>query len=311
MRVLLQISCQIQRTSFGLRHVKSGPCQVQRYCNFADSAWNIQLNVSAFPFEIFRQFDPRCTVHLLPKTAHINRVAQCQLCTWDTYVFGCLGYLGFSMQLIVSPLILVVCRKFDARCTPHSLQNSAPISRFLQCQLCDLPNTELMLFWRFWRKYSIERIIVSIGDMSTIRVALYPTFAGKYSAPAPVFITWTPVEDKSNVIPVLHIQDSIFYWTYLRCHWWYLENSLLTTQHNCSQMQRTPACLRYVSSGPCQIHYNCGFTHLGLNIQLHVSPLLLVVCRQFDARYTPHSLPNTAHINRFAQCQLCVLSNTR
>ena len=34
-----------------------------------------------------------------------------------------------------------------------------------------------------------------------------------------------------------------------------------------------------------------------LNIKQNVSPLRLEICRQFDARYTPHCLPNTAHIS--------------
>ena len=34
-------------------------------------------------------------------------------------------------------------------------------------------------------------------------------------------------------------------------------------------------------------------------IQLHVSPLLLLICRQFDVSYTSHLLPNIVHTSHF------------
>jgi hypothetical protein len=58
-------------------------------------------------------------------------------------------------------------------------------------------------------------------------------------------------------------------------------------------MQSTAARFPQVNSVSCQIQRNCNFAYLCLSIQLNVSLLLLVVCRQFDARYSKHFLPNT------------------
>jgi hypothetical protein len=80
--------------------------------------------------------------------------------------------------------------------------------------------------------------------------------------------------------------------------------------HTCCPIQRTCSCSHYVNAGPCQIPCNCSFAYSDLSIQLNVSPLLLVICPQFDARCTPHLLLNTAHIVRFAVCQLWDLSYT-
>jgi hypothetical protein len=52
--------------------------------------------------------------------------------------------------------------------------------------------------------------------------------------------------------------------------------------------------LRSVKSGPSQIQYNYSSSYAGCNIQLNVSPMLLVVYRQLNARHTPHLQPNSA-----------------
>jgi hypothetical protein len=51
---------------------------------------------------------------------------------------------------------------------------------------------------------------VSIEDMSTIRHALYSTFAANYSGHQPDFDMSTLVPAKSFVIAVMHIQAAIF-----------------------------------------------------------------------------------------------------
>jgi hypothetical protein len=48
----------------------------------------------------------------------------------------------------------------------------------------------------------------------------------------------------------------------------------------------------------------CSFADSVFFILLNVSPLVLVICRQFDVRYTRHMLPNTAPISRLVLCQL-------
>ena len=159
-------------------------------------------------------------------------------------------------------------------------------------------------------QYSIDSISAAIGDISTNLYAIYSTFAAKYSAPTPLYIMSTRVEVKSNVILLLHIQACIFDWTYLRFHWRYVDNSMRVSRHICCQIQCTPTGLRNVNTVSCQILCNCRFAYLGFSIQFNVFPLLLVVCRDFDSCYTPHSPPFTAPLGLFAQSQLCVLSNT-
>jgi hypothetical protein len=44
-------------------------------------------------------------------------------------------------------------------------------------------------------------------------------------------------------------------------------------------------------------------------MQLNLSPSMLVTCRQLNARYTPHLLPNIARVLFFTLCQPWSLSN--
>ena len=55
-----------------------------------------------------------------------------------------------------------------------------------------------------------------------------------------------------------------------------------------------------IDSGLCYMQCNCCFADSDSNIQLHVSPLLLLICRQFDVPGTPHFLPNTSFTIQFA-----------
>jgi hypothetical protein len=87
------------------------------------------------------------------------------------------AYSAFNIQLNASQLLLVVCRQLGARYTAHSLQNIAPFSQFVLCQLCALRNPAQLQLCRFYNKYSIDRISVPIGDMSSIRSALCVKFA--------------------------------------------------------------------------------------------------------------------------------------
>jgi hypothetical protein len=76
----------------------------------------------------------------------------------------------------------------------------------------------------------------------------------------------------------------------------YTPRLLLNTAHS----------IRFVLRHPWSITYQwlCSFANSVLYIQLNVSPLVLVICRQFDVRYTRDMLPNTAPIGRLALCQL-------
>jgi hypothetical protein len=79
MRVILQIWCQIQRTSSCLRYVNCGPGHIQCIYSSAYSDYNVHLNVSALLLEISRQFNSRYTANLVPNTSHIIRFTQCGL----------------------------------------------------------------------------------------------------------------------------------------------------------------------------------------------------------------------------------------
>jgi hypothetical protein len=79
MRVILQILCQIQSPSSGLRYVDCGPGHIQCIYSSAYSDFYVHLNESALLLEISRQFNARYTANLVPNTAHILRVTLCVL----------------------------------------------------------------------------------------------------------------------------------------------------------------------------------------------------------------------------------------
>jgi hypothetical protein len=79
MRVILQTSNQIQRTSSCFRHVNCGPGHKKSICSFAYSDFNIHLNVSALLLEIPRQSNARYAANFEPNTAHILQFALCKL----------------------------------------------------------------------------------------------------------------------------------------------------------------------------------------------------------------------------------------
>jgi hypothetical protein len=109
---------------------------------------------------------------------------------------------------------------------------------------------------------------------------------------------------KSNKMAFLAIQSSIFNWSYLRCYCWRIDKSMRVTLHTCCETQGTAAVLCYVKSGPGKIQYIYKSCYSVCNIQLTVSPSILLICRQWNARYTPHMLPSTGHKIRFGLCQL-------
>ena len=125
----------------------------------------------------------------------------------------------------------------------------------------------------------------------------------------PVCHTSTLGGDKSSAFAVLHIRASIFNCTYLRNYWWYDDDSVRVITHICCQIQRSSCSLRYFStdSGQNQCNYCSG--NSSLTILFKASPLLLVMCRQFDARYIPHMLPSTEHDIQFALCHVWSRSN--
>lgn len=111
----------------------------------------------------------------------------------------------------------------------------------------------------------------------------------------------------SSVIAVLHIRSQIFESTFLLFYSTHAENSMHLILHSCCQIQPTSGALSYVISGLRQIQRSFSFAYSGWNILINVSPLLLQICRQRKACYTPKLLPNTAHISRFGLCRFWTL----
>jgi hypothetical protein len=140
--------------------------------------------------------------------------------------------------------------------------------------------------------------------MPTFRCALHCKLGAKYKAQQPVYAVWTVFPDIYNVVTPPHIQASVCNWTYLRCYWRYLDNSMRDILQTGSQIQRTSPSLRNVNCGPVHIQCNYSSAYLGFNILLNVSALLLEISRQFSERYTAILVPNTAHVPRFTLCQL-------
>jgi hypothetical protein len=115
---------------------------------------------------------------------------------------------------------------------------------------------------------------------------------------------WPVVPHIYNVFRARHIQSWIFDWTYLRCYWRYLDNSLSVILQSRCQIQRTSSWLRYLNCGRGYIRCSYSSTYSIFNIQLNVSSPLLEIYQQLNVRYSANLVPNTAHILRFTLCEL-------
>jgi hypothetical protein len=105
-RVILQIWCQIQRTSSSLRCVNCGPVHIQSIYSSVYWGFNIQLNASALLLEISRQFNARYTANLVPNTAHILRVTLCVL--WSRTYTMHLQLRTFRLQYSSEPICATI-----------------------------------------------------------------------------------------------------------------------------------------------------------------------------------------------------------
>jgi hypothetical protein len=159
----------------------------------------------------------------------------------------------FSIQLNVSALLLEISRQFNERYTAIMVPNTAHNLQFTQCVLWSRTYRTYLQLLIFRPQYSTERICAAIGDIPSLRSALYCKFGVNNSAHRPVYAVWTVVQATYNVTTAPHILTSIFIWTYLRCNWRYLDNSMLVIRQTWCQIQRTTSCLRYV---------NCGSGHI-------------------------------------------------
>jgi hypothetical protein len=107
-----------------------------------------------------------------------------------------------------------------------------------------------------------------------------------------------------NVVSALHIQDSIFNYTYLRWYWRYIDNSMGAILQTWCQIQRASSSLLCLNCGSGHIQWNYRSAYSALNIQLNVSALILEMCRQFNAPCTANFVPNTAHILQITLCEM-------
>jgi hypothetical protein len=214
------------------------------------------------------------------------------------------AYSGFNIQLNVSATLLVTSRQFNVRYTANLEANTAHFLRFLLCGLWSRPYTMKWHQRIFSHQYSPERICAAIGDISTIQWSLYCKLGAKYSAQRPVYAMWTVVPDIYNTFTAPNIQASIINWTYLRCYWRYLDNSMRAILQIWWQIQRTSSCLRCENCGSGHIQCNYSSAYSGFNIRLNLSALLLDICGHVDARCTANLVPNAARIPRFTLCQL-------
>jgi hypothetical protein len=156
----------------------------------------------------------------------------------------------------------------------------------------------------FSLQYTIERISAAISCLSTNCWVLYTTFAVNNRAQYPVYAMSNVVPVKSNISTFLDVQASIFNRTYLRSDWCFIDKSMRVILLTCCPINRVSSCFHYVNNGPGQTKYSYISCYSGINIQMNISPPIMVKCRQFIARYTPHSLPNTGHNIWFTLCQL-------
>jgi hypothetical protein len=172
------------------------------------------------------------------------------------------AYSDFNIQLNVSALLLEISRQFNESYTVICVLNTPHTRQFTQCVLWSRTYTMYLQLRIFGLQYSAVGTCADIGYILKIQWALYYKLGAKYSAHPPFYTMWT-------VDP--HIQATIFNWTYLRCNWRYLDNSMLVILRTWCQIQRTSSRFRYVNSGPGHIQCIYSSAYSGFNIQLNVS----------------------------------------
>jgi hypothetical protein len=185
---------------------------------------------------------------------------------------------------MVSALLLEIIGHFHARYTANLVPNTAHILQFTLSELWSRRYTMHLQLHTFRIQYSFDRICPAIGDISKIQCSLNCKLGARYSEHPPVYAMWTVFPAIYNVFTAPYIQNSIFIWTYLRCYWRYLDNSMLGMLQTWYQIQRTSSSLRCGNCGPGQIQCIYCSAYSDYNIHLNVSVLLLEICRQFTAR---------------------------
>jgi hypothetical protein len=153
--------------------------------------------------------------------------------------------------------------------------NTAHIPQFTLCDLWSRPYTMHLQLRIFRLQHSDVGICAAIVHITSIQCVIYCKFCAKFRGHPPVCAMWTVVPDIYNAFTAPHIQTSMFIWTYLRCYWRYLDNSIVVILQTWCQIQRTSSGLRYVNYGPGHIQCIYSSIYSDFNIHLNVSALLL------------------------------------
>jgi hypothetical protein len=179
------------------------------YCTYHDNSMRVILQTCCL---IQRTSSNLCYVNCGP--VHIQ------------YIYSS-AHSDFNIHLNVSALLLEISRQYNARYTANLVPNTAHILRFKLCELWSRTYTMHLQLHIFSLQYSFERICAAIVHITSIQCALYCKLWAKCSAYPPVYAMRTVVPDTYNAFTARHIQNSMFIWTYLRCYWRYLDNSIV------------------------------------------------------------------------------------
>jgi hypothetical protein len=145
------------------------------------------------------------------------------------------AYLGFNIQLKVAPRQFEVSEHFNGRYTANLVPNTAHTLPLSLCELWSRSYTMHLQLRIFKLQYSAVGISAAIVHITSMQCALYCKLWAKYSAHPPVYAMWTVVPDIYNAFTAPHIQTSMFIWTYLRCYWRYLDNSIVVYCKLCAK----------------------------------------------------------------------------
>jgi hypothetical protein len=214
----------------------------------------------------------------------------------------------FSNQLNVSPFPLEICGQFDERYTPNLLPNTARISRLRHVNpgLCKILCNCSFAYWGF----NIH-LVVSTLPLEICRQLL------RY-----ILLIYCQIQGTSAGLPCVNSVpcDIPPYFSFWDCAWNIQLNAsqfLFQTSQQYDARSAPHLLPNEAHISPFALSQLCVLSNRGIcpigdsawNIQLHVSPFPLEICRNFDARSTPHLLPNTAHLLLFTLCQRWSLSN--
>jgi hypothetical protein len=117
----------IQRITSSLRNVNCGPGHIKCTYSSIYSGFNIQLNVSALLWEIYRQFNVRYTANIVPNTAHILQTTPSELWsrTYTMELYFCIFKLQYSTERIcvdIGVMSTIQCElycKYGAKYSAH------------------------------------------------------------------------------------------------------------------------------------------------------------------------------------------------